>query len=366
MTDLMWGWDRAAGLQIRTGTAADDNIAGEKRGEKRKNAFFSSILQAAAPLPKCPRQQNGSVFQPQWQTLFHHVTSGLLTCQDSPCLLTAQFFFGGSRLGSPTPPLKIWEGAGREKNKTEGERKLALVCWSSSSLPNPPLLPPPLLLLLSALAPLQQLSARFHSDATQTRLIVVFVISPSEGKTSSLTPTPTPPSSSSRIGTELCSALTPGPAVHWAPVLTHRCSSSSSLVSAKAFNSSRRRRWRFTQSVMWWFWVAAACDAQTVASSLKLAAEFHQSLIQTHRPKRETTSQQHQTGFAGQTITLSNTNRHLIFPLLFPAAAIQCHLTSDLWPGPSQNDYLYNCVNESALCLFVCFLLVLSMSDWLM
>lgn len=72
-----------------------------------------------------------------------------------------------------------------KKKKTEGERKLALVCRSSSF--NHPPLPLP-----STRAPLQQLSARFHSDATQTRLIVVFVISPSEGKTSSLTPTPTP------------------------------------------------------------------------------------------------------------------------------------------------------------------------------
>lgn len=82
-------------------------------------------------------------------------------------------------------PVKDLSSREREKKKTEGERKLVLVCRSSSS--NPPLLPLP-----SALAPLQQLSARFHSDATQTRLIVVFVISPSEGKTSSPTPTPTP------------------------------------------------------------------------------------------------------------------------------------------------------------------------------
>lgn len=159
MTNLTWGRDRAAGLQIRRGTAADDNIADKKGGGREEEHVPFQHLTSSSASAKCPRQHNGSVFQPEWQTLFHHVTSGLLTCQDSPCLLTAQFFFCSSQLGSPTPPLKIWEGAEREKKKTEGERKLALVCRSSSS--NPSLLPLP-----SALAPLQQLSARFHSDAT--------------------------------------------------------------------------------------------------------------------------------------------------------------------------------------------------------
>lgn len=51
MTDLTWGRDRAAGLQIRTGTASDDNIVDKNGGKKGKNMCLSRILQAAAPLP---------------------------------------------------------------------------------------------------------------------------------------------------------------------------------------------------------------------------------------------------------------------------------------------------------------------------
>lgn len=51
------------------------------------------------------------------------------------------------------------------------------------------------------------------------------------------------------------------------------CQSARTLILPAALTS--------TQSVMWWFWAEAACDAQTVASSPKLATEFHQSLVQT-------------------------------------------------------------------------------------
>lgn len=195
---------------IKTRTAADDNIA-EKKKEERVPVQHLTSSSASA---KCPQQQNGSVFQPEWQTLFHHVTSGLLTCQDSPCLLTAQFFFCGFQLGSPTPPLKIWEGAEKEKKRKQRVRENWR--WSAGALHST--------ILPSTLAPLQQLSARFHSDATQTRLIVVFVISPSEGKTSSLTLTPTPLLLQNWDWTLLFShsrASCPPPP---APVLTNLCS----------------------------------------------------------------------------------------------------------------------------------------------
>lgn len=205
MTDLILSSDIAAGLHIRTKTA-DDNIYSKRKKEKGRSGGRKCSFSATVSSDRKQQQWRRRVcqvstaemfpLQPEWQTLFHHVKSGLLTCQAQHIYWQRNF-----SLSARTPSLdleiqhvvKIRKGAkcGKKQTRTKSLRLPELFIAA--------LLPHSSLTSLKTPAALRWLSSSNYlvgSTLTQLRLYSSSSSSSApassvKSKTSSLTSTPT-------------------------------------------------------------------------------------------------------------------------------------------------------------------------------